>query len=653
MTKIPKYKYPHTSHRKLRWVPLLLLLTIGMTFLTFPFFGAAADTISQSVDFSDPDGIDVLIPAGELLTELLGDIPPAEVDYLNIHSSYVFYTSEIPANRMTARVTEDGIIVSANDYTYTTDDGVTVTWMPLFAENLSSFSELYFLFYDESLDLFQATLPGKSGDQINVYYTASFTLPEEFVVGLINEGPLAAADLLVAAEAYEEELAIFTEQKELYEAYVAAHKAWQANTKAYEAYVIAKAAYDAWWADHDLKKAAMDAYLEKKAAYDAWIKYQQDLEDYEAYLELVYASPELKAEYMEKMDAVQSHLAVMDRMFIRSSTGHSFKSVLTGGAADLVINNQFSLKNIDGVNPADVDLAVKSTWTLRHLIQGNDTYPGYENQKTEADKYHYYIAYRGVFLENIANLYHSMSALSSIEYVMKQIDENNGRDVFVQFLGTLYLQMCLMDDTQDFDPQTSLHGVTVDELLESHLMLPDENHAEPLTEYPQPPTTSDDVTPVPHPGYPPAEAPHPGEAPEAVPDESQAPTCPEEVFPAGNEPEAVPAPGEAPQDPKDNMLPEELALLSYAQSQGLPMRSAQDLPTGHVCTLSLTRRIKAGTGRVFMVTVMDYLGQPDYTDYLYFGDSPDILTPPSVAPHDPHMVFAGWSLTPVETMWGS
>ena len=646
--KTPYITIKTKRSRRLSAVVLCLAVTVLLTcLLCLPTAVGASDQVMQTLDmpsFRDPNGTDMPISKGDVVSGLLGEISPAEVGYLNAHGQYVLYTSDIPADHVYAHVVEDGITVLAYDYSYTTAEGVDVTWMPLFAENATTPSELVDLLYHADLNLYQGTLEGSGTDRVKVYFAASFTLPEDVALALVNEAPAAAEKLISAMTAYEQAMAEWRPRKEAYDAYVEAYRAWEKATSEYEAYLAARANYDAWWEDYNLKKAAMDDYLEQKSAYEAWIQYGIDLKAYEDYMALVNASPELKAAYEAKMKTVLSQMAVMDRMFIVSKiSGYSFEGVLNSGAADYVINNRDLLLNISGVNPDDVYLAVSATRALRKLVDG------YAVLSDPEARYEYYMANGATMAGHVTDLYRSMVALGEVDYVYKEIEDRGGMDAYLQFLGNLYVQGSLMDDATTLDKDHTLFGRALTQLVEEELLLADHDQMVPLEAYPHPPTTSDDIPEVPYPGDPPPKAEDPGEAPAPVPDVAQAPKEPAEVLPAGEAPAEVADPGDEPSAP--SMTLEERALYEAAQEGNVPFRTAEDLPYGGYLSVVASKEIGVLADRSVKIVMMRYRNG-DYavysTKHVPFGASlAEVLTPPkATAPNGAPLTFVGWSLDP-------
>ena len=626
-----------------RWVLLTLSLALSITCFLNP---VAAETRDETLSyyFTDPEGTDTVMPQGEVVAGLLGGIPASEIDYLNNHSRYVLYTAAIPRDKTYAHVSGDGVLVLAYDYVYTTTDGITVMWMPLLAENTET-GEITDMSYDSDLELYRGYLAGEEDQSIKVYFAASFTLSEDVALEMVNEAHKAAVSLMAAMEFYETALGLWTPQKEAYDAYLSAYDAWVTATKAYEDYLKEKAVYDAWWEDHDAKEAAMNAYLEQKAAYEAWTKYQSDLEAYEAYMALVNASPELKAQYEADMAIVLSQLAVMDRMFIKSHiSGYSFEGVLNSGAVDYILNNKDELLNVPDIqNKEDVYTSVDATRALRKLVDA------YKALTSREEQYEFYIANRDEMTTWMKALYRSMVALGEVEFVYDTLQSKGALDTYLQFLGNLYVQGWLMDDAATLDIDTAIFGRNLTELVESELILEDKNQMAPLEAYPHPPQTSDDVPEVPYPGDPPAEAEHPGEMPDEVPDTYYAPDLPAEISPAGDAPEVVEDPGEAPSAPE--MTEAEKGLYDAYVAGEITARDADALPEGGTFSTLMSGETRVVSGKTVKINFYTHAGDLISGKRLIFGssllDNQNVKLPKVYAENGALLTFVGWSLTPM------
>ncbi|MBO5042512.1 MAG: hypothetical protein J6D87_06055, partial [Clostridia bacterium] len=648
---------PANDRRSCRIIIGALLLSLMLGTVMGVWVSAETNTAATVLDFKDPSASstdDVVIPQGDVVASLLGEIPDEEVGYLNTHSGYALVTSAIPTDKMLVHVLEDGLSVIAYAYSYTTAEGATVTWLPFAAENTAYPAEVGLLDYDMDLDLYRGTLPGSKGDTVEIYYAASFVLPQDTALSMINEGYFAAEHLAEKMRDYEEQYALWLPKHDLYTTYKTELAAWELQKALYDAYCEAQGAFDAWWRDHDEKEAAMNAYLAQKSAFETWEQYKKDLAAYEAYMELVHATPELKQEYEARMTVAISQLNLMNRMFVKSALASgspaSFADVLGGGPADFILSNQTMLKQIEGVDSEDVDRCVRATFALRRLIlgkkdeNGNTLSVGYQELSDHEAQYTFYIENREELIFYLNDLYDAMMSLGSVEYVQKELDDRGAMVAFKNFLANLYVQSRLMDDTLELDRDLTYMDTPLCEMVEEELIWEDTLEVSPLESYPQPPFTSDDVPAVEYPGEAPPEAQDPGDAPAAVPDPETAPEEPTPVEDPKDPPTVVADPGEAPKAP--DMTEAERGLYELSSENGLTLRTEADMMYGSTVYVTQRRAVNAVSGKRFTVKMMDHEGKLLQSKNLVFGTQfLDVFTPPAVSTNDGSVfTFVGWSL---------
>ena len=645
-----------SSHmRRILTVWVLILSFALSTFLGVVPSAAENDAMLLS---DSPEGLadntyDLIIPQGEVVASLLGEIGEAESVYLNTHSQYALMVSAVPKEQMLVHVSDDGLTVIAYAYSSTVE-GTSVTWIPFAAENTTRSAEICLLDYDADFDLYRGELAGSKGDTVMIYYTASVVLSRESALSMINEAYLAAERLSASMQDYEEQYALWLSLQEKYTAFLSALTAWEQQNALYDAYCEAQNAFDAWWQDHDEKEAAMNAYLAQKAAFEAWEQYQKDLSDYEAYMELVHASPELKETYETQMKLVLSQLSLMERMFLQSDSSSSRASsivdVLNSGAVNFILSNATTLKNIDGVDPADVDRSVSATWALRRLLtgkqdeEGNLLVPGYQHQTTHEAQYAFYVANREELLYQLNELYNGMLALGEVEYVQKELNERGALATYKNFMANLYVQSRLMDDTQVLDAEVLHLGDSLQELLDEDMIWEDAFVLEPLESYPMLPFTSDDVPAVEYPGEAPPQAEDPGDEPAPVPNPDDAPDEPTPIDPPGDRPEAVADPGTPPSAP--SMTDAERGLYEAYVNDALLWRTEDALVNGTTAYITQKCAANAVSGKRFTVKMMNHEGVVQQTRNLAFGTRlEDAFTPPAVKTYDGTIyTFVGWSL---------
>ena len=579
------------------------------------------------LDFSAPDGATQTVPASLLADELIIDgLTDAERDYLNTHSQYRIFISSVPFDLYRTIPQGENVKVIAEAYTYVTADGVTVDWIPSLI--LNEAYDIDFFVWSEDLSAYTATLPATAADTIELYYTADLTLTEADALGIVNEAYLAAKELSEAMSAYQDASAAWTLQNEKYQAYLSDLSAWQAAAEAYDAY-----------------RKAMDAhehYLATVAAWDAyrtWVKYQEDLAAYNAYKDSVDANADEWAAYEQAVTDIRAQLAVLDRMFVTSTySERSFFGMITGGAANYVMNNQEKVANIAGVKEKDVKGAAKATSRLQTLLTA---YQALLTEGDEAAKYAFYVENYEDICTYIGNLYTHMTNLSGVEGVINEIRKEGGYDLLLMMLGHLYVNTNLLDDNVTLDGTTViLNDRGLGDLMEAYFRPTDENRAYPLAEsFPEPPALPDGVVEVPYPGDPPAYAEMPSEPEPGADDPASIEPMP--VPNPGEAPTVVDHPGEAPTMP--TMDESEAALLAAYGT--LAMRTTEDLISDLTVTVEQICAVSVQDSARVKVSFADLNGDIYHEAYAAYGAGVVLPTPPA-APAVGTWTFVGWSLSP-------
>ncbi len=582
---------------------------------------------STVIDFSAPGTETQAVPVGQIANDLVdGGISNIERDFLNDHSSYTVYISSVPTDAYRAYVYEGGVRVLADAYAYETADGQAVTWVPSVV--ITASGEPYFLTWSDRDAAYMVDIPGAVGDQAEIYYAAILTFTEVQALGMVNESYLAAVQLESSLLAYEAAYGAWNEQYQLYEDYVTALDEWQKQVDAYDAYVEAQQAYDRY-----------DANLNAWAAYNQWAKYQEDLAAYEAYKALASANAEEWAAYEQNVIAYRRQLAALDRMYVVSTySERSFFSMMTGGAANYVMNNQNVVSNIAGVNENDVKGAARATAKLQTLLKEYDVLRLSGNVES---CYAFYAANYETISTELTRLYDCMGRLGRVPGVVEEIRNNGGYDLLLMMLANLYVHNAQLKDDETMDASTVILGDrAVSDLVEETLRPTDENNATPLSaEMPAPPASPDGIEPVPYPGDPPAEASRPTE-PEPDPD-GERPVQPDPVILPGEAPAEVTNPGEAPDEPVLSAAEQAL----YDGRESLSVRTVDQLSVGlsvqadQVCTVTVKNAPR------LQVVFLDRSGNTYSTKYVTFGQAVNQPAPPHVSASS-GLTFVGWSTTP-------
>ena len=496
---------------------------------------------------------------GSIVAGLLGQsITSAEAEYLNAHSIYeVLYRSRVPDGSYVIAAHGDGVTALALPYSYTAVNGETLEWLPMFAE---ADGELFWFEWSDKDGAWRADISGGIGTDVTITYASSIILPSGDAVNMINEAYSAATVLAGSRDEYEKALSDWQTKDEAYRKYRESKDAYDAAVEArrkylrdLENYKILKNEYDAWWKDFNLKTDAYNKYVADNEAYlanqEALKKYDDALAAYKEYEKLLEATPALKEEYLQKNLAAREHLSVMDSLFTPiTESQRSFYSAISSSLVDLVISKKHELVTVGG-SEEDINNSEKAAFYLRRIVNG---YKDIATSEENAEKYSYYSENKDQLEEYLCLLYDSLDSLGSVKNIMDRIVKEGFEDEFCEFMSILYYFKCALSDNERFDPTVTVFGKAPQSVIYVDILPEDKDSAEPLEEgWPLPPTTSDDVEPVEHPGVRPEEL----EEPEYVeqPDATQAPDEPTEPGfvpePDMDEPEAVDPPGDSPSAP--------------------------------------------------------------------------------------------------------
>lgn len=619
---------------------------------------ANADALSSDLRYGTGDERDTVLTADALFDLLFPEETPltaAERAYLCGESAFSFrYRSDIPdATVATDYNSEEGTLtVSVLAYSYCAENGKTVVWTPKTVRmdgedplDLTRDGERYVavyrdIWYSDTFDL-----------------TVTFAFQTEISSGLsdalLTETATVAAQALETRRAYETEKAAYDEQKSAYDAYIADKAAYDEQKSAYDAYVAEKTVYDE-------RKALYDAYVADKAAYDeAYAAYVQNRARQEAYNKALTAYYAYEAQrqqnaalydryeaYLRVMEQMESRVAVLNSLFIEDSHEWGFYYSLMGEIVTGVLEKRAELKSLR-VSGEDIDGAKEATDALRELMQPyydlwRAKYPS-KFEKT-VTLYGYYAEHYSELRTQIAKLFTHIHAIynhGSVQTVMESNPQFKEQlPHFRQFLAQLYVVKCCLNDVETLDLSWTLplNSEPLESIVESPLLLPDNDQADPAGIVP--PTeemTLDDslLKPVEKPQKDFVEIEAPGLEPEAVNPPS---TPPAEVADPGDAPAAVSEPvGDA---PILTLTEAELLLASELESGTLPLRS----PSASDRLLNLSQDVTAtrSVRNRKTVTFYDWNGVPVSVREVDYGE--EITDPPTLTRADAaySYTFLGW-----------
>ena len=233
---------------------LLALLTLLLVLCTTTAVYGENNTERVSLellDYSDPKGaFDISLSPSELLSLLIGgELSDAETEYLDRYSKFTLsYSTPWDPDSIEVLKNGDKLNVRAESFSYTAENGTTVTWIP--EKAIVGQAEKAFSNYTCELD-------SENAEIVEVEYSCTITLDSSVADDLLNlaYNQALSAKSLKGADGYVEALS-----------------AWRAYVKAMEEYRDDIAAYEKYekeLADYTEQKKKYEAYVEE---YDAYIK---------------------------------------------------------------------------------------------------------------------------------------------------------------------------------------------------------------------------------------------------------------------------------------------------------------------------------------------------------------------------------------------
>lgn len=631
-----------------------LAFALAVILLVGAFTGGCGGEVraedNNVLDFAALYGEIATAPQGDIVSGLMGTgISEVEREYLNAHSKYsVLFTSDVPAEHCVAAVTNGKICALALPYSYTAANGQTVNWLPVFAQVEGG--EPVPLVWSDRDEAYCAYLDGGGGKDVTFTYVATVTLPENVALDMANEAYAAAVEMEKALAEFEEDHRVWSEADERYREYLAKLNAYDLAKEAYKKYKDDLVKYDAellkyqtWWNEYDAQKALYDQYVLK---YDKFLAnreeirfYDEQLEAYREYMELVNASPELKAEYEEKAQAAQGHLNVIDSFYKDiTPTGHSFYGVVTSSLVYMVIANKAEIETIGG-NAEDVDNAERASYYLGEI------FGAYKSLSSDSERYEYAFGKMEDIKTYLTMLRTSLENLANVKAIMDRIVKEGFKDEFFEFMGIMYYCECAVYNEKTFDINATYKGSSMSVLLDANALAKDTDSLVRLESgWPTPPTTSDDVDPVEHPGIRPAPMDEPDEV-APPPDKDMAPEKPQRPQdvedPGDVPPDEVASAGDEPEPPVTDALQD--ALLEAYKNGKIAYRKSVASCSAQISSSTTAR------SKTVRILVSAYDGDRQIANvYVLFGGSAENMMPyiADKTVDGREYKFVGWSPTP-------
>ena len=427
-----------------RSATLLLLLLI----LATPLISVVGAAHSAALDIRDPTAEDFscALPPSILLRAILGEqtgISTAELAYLDSQDSlYLLYSDAVTHHSVTvSQETDDTWLITAMPYTYTSKNGVTVTWIPTHTVLAGHTYPL-----TKEGEAYTALLPaeGNTLHTASVSYTVTLTLSEALATDIANRAYTDGLAAYTAGLLYKEELKEHQERADAYLGYLAALEIYTAKKEAYDHYTAAQALYEKRLLAYEHYQTACkefvemqeryESYLAEKAAYEeARIAYVSALADallneeaYHAYLA-----------YTEEVRVCRERLAIMDHILHED---YRFYSSLVGGAVTTVLERRGELVAL-GCSAEVLENTAAVTERLRTVL------PLYLACEEESARYAFYTAHYADIRDDIHTLSTSLYTLFANPHVQLAIDSQGKLDRYMQFVGQLYVADMLLQDS--------------------------------------------------------------------------------------------------------------------------------------------------------------------------------------------------------------
>ena len=438
---------------------------------------------AEDKDISRPGTTNkVKVDSVGIIEELGITLSDAERSYLTVYGeSSITYGSHIPSSNIKLEYDTEAkrLAVTADVYEYTSESGVTVSWIPstvIFDELTLDFAlgdggryAVTFESFEESDDA-----------ELKVIYRTGVDLSENFINTLVNK-TYSDAVAWEKYKSYLESVDKYEADKIIYQNYLVSKRVWDENLAAYKVYLGELEKYNAAKAEYDVYVEAMKVYNEE---HEKYLEYLEEKKEYDKNLELYN-------KYVENIAKAKKQLEIIDGTLLYSTShSRSVYAAITGNLVDVVMENKDLIANeFVGANGNAVDNAGEATAILETM------YKEYLSQKDEKAKYTYYAINYQNFKENFIKLFSALDKLYQNAKVRIAVEEQGYKVKFEIFLAQLYYTVNALSDTPVlnfdgdayFNQSYVINRKTPLSLLEGKPYIVDTNAATPLASgYPSP-----------------------------------------------------------------------------------------------------------------------------------------------------------------------
>jgi len=536
-------------------------------------------------DYADPasPSHERALKASEFLSLLTGEkISDAEARYVDsMLSEALLYTDSVPVSKVTVKYDGETVYVSAESYSYVSESGAAVEWLP---DKIKLGNSEAKMTYSVESGRYEGALGYATADggndpvYVNVEYSFALSVSGQDADTYRNYAYERAVQISHETEDYELALAAYNS----YVDYLEAMKVYEPALDAYEKYVSDKAIYDKALAKYEKYLSDKSAYDDRLDAYNKYVGeneiYKKELAAYQDYLnaKATYEDSKLAYDsYRAVVEKATAKLAVIENAFVSNSKQQVLYSTLWGPTVGEVVGRQDELVNVGKCDPQDIINAGDSTERLRLLLKG------YNECADLPSKYAYYVENYESIKSDFILLYRSLRQLYENEAVYAGIVSKNRLERYVEFLSHLYVLQSCFDDEYTID-----ESWTVKKEFDNNKLTHNYYSYKEILDECQIPIDTDNSSPNDLKAWP-AEVKDPGNAPEAV----AVPKQPTAVADPGLAPDEVdeptePAVVEKPTKPQYAAPAEKPEAVTYTSAENAIFKAYKDG--------ELTRRTQSG-----------------------------------------------------------
>ena len=443
-----------------------------------------------SLDFSLPYAPRACVSPSDLLSKILEGkeiLSTAEKEYLDGYfDEYLVYASALPDSLVKTETDGNTLSVSAESYSYTAENGIAVTFIPVYCAVNGARYEL--------TDGKASGISYSDEADIRVYYNGHLPLPEGTVNKLLNYTYKEAQLALSSAEFIVEYNKALAE----YNKYIADAQKYETDKKNYEDYLSAKELYDKALALYEEDRKYADTYPSKLKEYTDYVnaneKYLSDLEKYRQDYAAYEKNYQDYAAYINNANSIRVAMTALDTIYIASGDkmGSLYSAMQNNELVTMFEKYKSTLINSFGVKESDIALIRKYSDELNGLLTQ------YKEKKASSDKeaFEFYKANYQRLSFLFSSIYNKLTAIitptifnlicGKMELEYKEDNGAYRKKRLKNVLASTYLIACALNDSvtaeatwrfyaDDGEPHTYFFS----DLLSLNAIITDTNRSNP------------------------------------------------------------------------------------------------------------------------------------------------------------------------------